>query len=55
MSQGGNSGDDRKWLALGWVLKAEIVVFAEALDVGCEREESKKTPRFWSAQLEEQS
>ena len=55
MSQGGNSGDDRKWLDLGWVLKAEIVVFAEALDVGCEREESKKTPRFWSAQLEEQS
>ena len=47
MSQGGNSGDDRKWLALGWVLKAEIVVFAEALDVGCEREELSKQTRTW--------
>lgn len=44
MSQGGNSGDDRKWLGFGMGLKAEIAVFKEALDVGCERE-VKENPK----------
>lgn len=46
LSQGGNSGDDRKWLALGLVLKAEMAVFAEALHVGCERASQRRPQGF---------
>lgn len=47
LSQGGNSGDDRKWLALEWVW-AEISILL-TLDVeGMKERSPKKTPRFWS-------
>lgn len=38
LDQGDDSGNDRKWSDSGYILKTELTVFADELDVGYERE-----------------